>query len=545
MPENNMLDLYEHQIDGCKILTKWNDPATGRVLGGCFGLFDEMGLGKSRQVIETAQTLFQAKEIQSVIIAAPASVRAVWYDPELGELAKFYSDPIRVIEYHTKLREWHRWEGSSPYLTWYITNYDFIRNPERLKPLLEIAKEGKTLLVLDESSAVKNWKAAQSKASLILRNECARVILLNGTPIAHSPGDLFMQAFIMDPSILGCQTYYQFRARYAVMGGWRGKQIVGWLHPARGEPKGVRQKVECCDLPFPSPVHCAPGQGLDDIQQRLKPYVLRREKKDCLDLPPKLPPVVITVPLTEQTWTVYKEMRDEMIAWLDEQTAVSAPQAGVRILRLAQVTSGFLGGVKTEIDCECGSSNPSCVICGGLGKAIKEEPPRDLSREKHDALLTLLNEKFENGEKVLVWCRFRYEVERIIEDVTEVPLEVIWGGQNLRERQDALRLLDPRTAPEGPAVLVGTPASGSVGLNLTAAWNVAYISNDYSLKTRIQSMARVHRYGQTHPVNYYDFIATGPEGQRTSDHAIIKSLYAKESLANWTVSAWKDELLKI
>lgn len=359
-----------------------------------------------------------------------------------------------------------------------------------------------------------------------------------------------MQAYIMDPSILGCITFFQFRARYAVMGGYLGRQIVGWLHPARGEPKGVRQKVECCDLPLPSPVHCLPGQGLDDIQARLKPYVLRREKKDCLDLPPMLPPVTITVQLTEKTWTVYKEMREEMITWLDKQTAATAPQAGVRALRLAQITSGFIGGLKKKIDCACrtdeaGDADPSCIMCGGSGVELREEPPRDISWEKHTALLDFLIERAADDVKVLVWCRFRREVERIRDNVRinkDIPLEIIWGGQKRDDREKALKLLDPRTAPDGPGILVGTPASGAMGLNLTAAWNVVYISNDYCLKTRIQSMARVHRSGQTMPVNYYDIVATGPQGQKTMDHVALKALLSKEELANWTVAAWRAAL---
>jgi SNF2 family DNA or RNA helicase len=77
-----------------------------------------------------------------------------------------------------------------------------------------------------------------------------------------------------------------------------------------------------------------------------------------------------------------------------------------------------------------------------------------------------------------------------------------------------------------------------MGLNLTAAHTVMYLSNDYSLKTRLQSEDRVHRPGQTNVVSYYDVVATGPDGQKTIDHHIIKALREKNDIATWTTSAW-------
>jgi SNF2 family DNA or RNA helicase len=98
--------------------------------------------------------------------------------------------------------------------------------------------------------------------------------------------------------------------------------------------------------------------------------------------------------------------------------------------------------------------------------------------------------------------------------------------------------------PEGPVVVIGTPASGAMGLNLTAAHTVVYISNDFSLKTRLQSEDRVHRPGQMFPTSYFDIIATGPAGQKTIDHTVVKSLKAKLELATFTTSAWIQVLME-
>lgn len=482
------LTPFAHQVDGINAL----------IARPAFALFDEMGAGKTLQVIVAAQLLYEQGLVDRVIVVCPASVRFVWFDPELGELKKHLFVPALVTEYHAKLRQW----GDRSGLRWVITNYDFIRddchkragikNPHLLKLLAHCTP--KTLLVLDESSAVKNHKAKQTRACARLRATCGRVVELNGTPIANNPGDLYSQMQILDQRILDCQSWFQFRARYAVLGGWQQKQVVGW-------------------------------RNLEDLQRRIAPYVLRRLKKDCLDLPEKMPPVPVAVPLTARTWAAYREMRDEMLVWLRTGEVSAAQHAVTKIMRLAQLTSGFIGGVTD-----------------GDGTQL---PARVVGDEKLAAFTAWLGERLldDANFKLLVWCRFRFELQRVIAHLPgHVSVGTIIGGQHKDERDAALRLLDPRTAPDGPVVVVGTPDSGSMGLNLTAAHTVVRLSSDHNLKTRLQSEDRVHRPGQTEAVSYYDFVATGPDGQKTIDHVVLKALLDKESLATWTSSAWVKAL---
>jgi len=498
---------YAHQVVGVEALVETVDHRVGRVFPNAFALFDEMGAGKTKQVIDAVCALFLQRQINRVLVIAPASVRSVWWDPELGEISKhtWLGIPIRVTEYHAKKKTWTRdidpataFKEKFGMLEWVITNYDFVRRLARREQLDPFCTPT-TMLVLDESAAVKNHRAEQTKACWHFRQQCGRVVLLNGTPIANNPLDLYSQARLMHPGILGCQSFFHFRSRYALMGGFQQKQVIGW-------------------------------QNLEDLQKRLAPYVLRRLKTDCLDLPAKLPPTALVATLSDETWGLYKEMRDEFIAWLDNATLSTAPQAGVKALRLSQLVNGFIGGVRSE--------HASEVV----------DPVRTVGREKLDLFLEWYAERLENEPKLklLLWCRFRPELARVFSELQQrfphVSLGKIWGGQVPEERDQALRLLDPRTSPDAPVVVVGTPSSGALGLNLSAAHDVVYLSNDYSLKTRLQSEDRVHRPGQVSPVSYFDVVAVGPQGQRTIDHLIIKALRSKNDVATWTTAAWKQAL---
>jgi SNF2 family DNA or RNA helicase len=459
----------------------------------------EQGSGKTRTAIEAAQQLFEAGEIDQMLIVAPPALRTdVWYSEDLGQLKQYLTCPARVTEYQAKTRSWEINLPADRFFHVIVTNYEFIRQNTRLEPLLKLVDARRTFLVLDESSAVSNHEARQTKACAYLRAKSKRVLLMNGTPVDESPGHAYAQFRLLHPDILGAKNWWNFRARYGVLGGFQGKQIIRWTN-------------------------------LDDLSRRTTPYVVRHMKKDCLDLPPKLPSVFMSVPLSSEIWRIYKEMRDDTLAWLDQNSMATAAQAGVRVMRLAQITSGFLGGIK-DVETE------------------EDIPTRDIGREKLDLLLDFVEKRLHEDKdfKLLVWSRFRPEVERTSNELKTrfpgVPVGVIWGGQDRDERSASITLLDPRHATPGPALVVGTVATGAMGLNLAAAHDVVYLSNDWSARIRSQSEERVHRPGQTFPVSYFEILATGPNGQKTVDHAILQAMKRKQEDAVLTMAFWSSTL---
>jgi len=500
-----VLPPFEHQKVGIRELLKWNDPAKGRVLPGVFALFDEPGAGKTKQIVDTACFLADAGEIDTVLIVTPASVRAVWAS-DFGEIQKHAWFPRTVVEFHAKTPRLPFAKGR---LNWVVTNFDFIRSGDRLLELIDQLRGRRIWGVVDESIRIKSHKAAQTKAVLKLAPLCVRRSILNGTPVGNNPLDLWAQFQFLDPRIIGAKNFFHFRAAYAVMGGYMNKQVIGW-------------------------------QRLEELQAKIAPYVLRRLKEDCLDLPEKTY-TIREARMTPATWKVYKAMRDECVAYLGEgpgQRVSVAPQAVVRLLRLSQITAGFLGGIEPVQDDR-----------GDLFTVPLGDPsvPKEIGREKLDVLLEQIEDRLETDEpnvRIVVWCRYRAELERAVKAVAErwphVSIGRIQGGQKEGERR--AMIAEFQANGDYPMVMFANPQAGGLGLTLTAAHHVIYSSNDYSLTTRLQSEDRVHRPGQRHTVLYTDVIATGPEGQRTIDHVILNALRKKQDLARWTTDVWRREL---
>ena len=121
------------------------------------------------------------------------------------------------------------------------------------------------MMVLDESSRIKNPQAKQTKAALKLGQKCVRRYIMTGTPMASNPLDFFSQFLFLSPAILGFASRVAYQARYAVMGGYQ---------------------VEIGN--FKKAVNVVGWKNLDELEEKIASYSRRVLKKDCLDLPEKL-----------------------------------------------------------------------------------------------------------------------------------------------------------------------------------------------------------------------------------------------------------------
>lgn len=538
----------QHQKEGVHVLCTPTEPHLGRTVPNVFLLADEVGCGKSKQVVDAAHVLHQRAGLELVIVLAPAFARRVWASPNpiIGEVAKhsWPSVPYALRQYsvldpdlgkHKNLTSnvpLEQLATGKPFIRWLISNYEFMRRKERLGALLAYAAKRRFWLVCDEAWSLTHHTTAQFKATEKLRQYATWVTLLNGSS-DDSPLGLYAQFRLMDRSILetrirqksgrmGWSGFTPFRARYAI------------LKP---------------NVSFPLILD---WQNLEELREKTAPYILKRKTRDSWNLPPVLPAIKIHAPLDDDSWRLYKEMRDEMVAWLkgkDGKLEVSmANQAIVKTLRLLQITSGFIGGVQesnlSAKDDEL-ADDPFALDFEPGEEA--EKVVKEIGRAKLDALMDWFSRLQPDPERTLIWCHFRKEIERTAADFERAfnrPMYLLYGQQKEREREAAIEALNPDFTPPTKVGVVGQPQAGGAALNFSGCALAIRLSRAGSLRVFRQAAGRIERPGQRNPMQFVDVVATGPKGQKTIDHHILEGLMNDIEIANWLSATWRTKLME-
>jgi len=455
-----------------------------------FALFDEMGTGKSKTIVDAAAHLCEEGVIDAVLLVCPNTVKGTWTDPEWGQIAKHLPDRFcvtvsRVDGRHIKPSVRN---PTAPHkLEWIVINYESLRTNHMQNYFQTWTKSRRVMMVLDESSRIKSPSAQQTKACLTLGKFAQRRYILSGTPITRNPLDLFSQFLFLNPAILGYSSFVAFRARYAVMGGLhihgRPVQVVNWQH-------------------------------LNELEDRTASYSRRVLKKDCLDLPEKIYERR-TVSLTPDQWTHYQNIKRELMTTIstgDVNGKLSVNNALTRVLRFTQITSGCLPHEVYDEE----------------GKLVTERVFHFDPNPKMQAVEEILDEC---DAKVVVFCMFHTEIHDLIALCNKQGVGYAQLHGNVPDKQRDAEKGRFQTDPKC-RVMIAQVATGGIGIDLTAASVVVYTTNSYSWEHRAQSEDRAHRQGQRSNVTYIDLLATGPDGQKTIDHKVIQAVLLKKNIAD-------------
>ena len=456
-----------------------------------FAFFMEMGTGKSKTLIDNLGDLFLQGEVNFALIIAPKGVYRNWVTKELPE---HMSDdiPHRVIRWvsgpNKKQQEEmrsvrHEYDG----LTVFVMNVESFSTSKGQAAGDWLGKKfgTKGLIAIDESTTIKNPKAKRTKSLLKVANYFKYRRILTGSPVTRSPMDLFSQCEFLGPRTLGFDSYYAYQGRYAVVnkrqfGHHSFQQIVGYRH-------------------------------LEELTQKVNQFSYRVLKKDCLDLPEKTY-TIRYVSMTEDQRKMYDELRHEALTLLDSGDLVTAQNVMTQMLRLQQVLSGHLMTDDGELV--------------------------ELQTKRLEALLDVVEE---SSGKIIIWSRFRNDIQRIgklLEEKYPLQSASYYGDTPDDERQEIVtRFQDPDS---GLRFFIGNPQTAGYGLTLTEANTVVYYANDFNLETRIQSEDRCHRIGQTNPVTYIDLIT-----ENTIDEKIVKALRNKIDLGAVVLGEEAREWLQI
>jgi hypothetical protein len=521
------LPPWQHQLHGVKTLLKKD----------VYGLFWKMRLGKTKVIIDTACLLFEAGVIDTVLIVAPAQVKEVWCEPNLGEIKQHDWSGAKVYRFD-RLDGVFIPHGKPAYVAASVEflrqqgprgNFPFVDN------LITLLSGRRIWFVFDEASVLGNHKSLNTKAMLALRgvhtcncmgmckancqaftNPIKKVTLLDGTPRGNSHLSMYSKFKVLDPAILNCKVFEQYRNRYS--------ETVKVAHKWRTDEKtGERVAIA-------SHIEVTKEKNMDDFARRTAPYCEYLEQ-DPADMPTKVPGI-LSVPLNEKSWKVYCSMRDELVAQID-QGVCAVGQAAVKTIRLAQICAGFLGGVAeyTQMD-----------IAGDFTGPIASDP---VTVEVHDAptkmLMGWLEHRFAERPdfKVVVWSRFVPEIERLYKSlIGKCPCGLLYG-----EVKHGHEYLHPKHSYKEGLVLIAQPQSAQYGFNFSKADTVVYLSQDYNRITRAQSEDRVQAKGaERSTTQLFDVVVTGPRGQRTIVHDIINSVREKEDAEKRTAQDWVKAL---
>lgn len=433
-----------------------------------------MGCGKTLNAIAVAGAMYLNGYINKVLIVAPSSVCSVW-SKEFAEYADFnVTSKVMFGDKRTRLK---RLQELKDYkfraLKVAIINYESVWRDEIYEALMDWDPD---LVIADESQRIKTHTATQSKAMHQIGDRARYKLILSGTPVQNNAIDLYSQFRFLDSSIFG-KNYYQFRSRYAVMGGFNNKQIVAY-------------------------------KNMDQLIKKEHSIAYRVTKADALDLPEQ---TFLTrcVQLKPAEMKIYKTLKRNSVVEL-ETGNVTATTVLTKLLRLQQLTGGFLQ--KDEAD-----------------------KPEFVSDAKIKALKEILDDYvLECGKKLVVFCRFRTEIALIEQLLSKKKIQygLIYGDIKIADRGDIVK--DFQENPETKVFLAQIDTAG-LGITLTAADTCVYYSVNYNYAAYSQSLARIHRIGQKNKCTYIHLVC-----EDTVDEKVLAALAKKEDLAKTIVDEWRN-----
>ncbi len=456
---------FQHQIAGYNVVGSifglWDTPRNAGA-----GLYMEQGTGKTLTTIAVAGRMFLDGLIKKMLVVAPASVVPVW-PQEFKSFAAFPYD-VRPLEGPSskKIATLGGWAPDPKVLQIAAINYESTWRIDKA-----ILKWKPDLVVLDESQRIKSPGAKQSKFAHKLGKATPYRLILTGTPVTQGPLDFYSQLKFADPRILG-SSYVALKSRYAVMGGFENRQILGY-------------------------------KNLPELTQKVHSIGFRVTKEETLDLPEQVDQIRYCE-LDGRAKTIYQQLLKNSVAEISKDKRIVTQNVLAKLLRLSQLSGGFYA--------EEGE------------KAIKIS----------DAKLKLLGEVLDDlgDQKVVIFARFLAEIAAIKEllESRGVRYQFIDGSVPLSERGEVVR--EFQEEPECK-VFVAQIQTAGLGITLHAASVAIFYSLDYSYANLDQARARLHRIGQKSTVTNIYLITRGTVDTKVFQALGKKQDVAKLVVDNW------------
>jgi len=327
-----------------------------------------------------------------------------------------------------------------------LTSYGILRMDQEL-----ILQTEWDMIILDEAQTIKNPDS--QTARLVHKLQAKAKIALSGTPIENRLDDLWSQFHFLNPGLLGSREEF--------------------IESYETSPELVKRKI--------------------------KPFILRRLKKDVA---PELPPrteVTLRCELSEDEKNLYRSIlassRKEVLEELQTGNVMAALEM---LLRLRQTCC-----------------HPSLVPGSGF---IKDNPSAKLN-----LLLQSLEDSIGNGHRALVFSQWTSLLDILQQHITAKGFSFSRLDGSTRNRSEVVSDFQKK---DGPSLMLISLKAGGVGITLTAADHIFIMDPWWNPAIEDQAADRAHRIGQENPVLVHRLVA-----ENTVEDRILLLQKKKQALA--------------
>lgn len=415
----------------------WLNEIANLKVGGI--LADEMGLGKTIQIIAF---LLSQKGKKSIVIT-PTSLIYNWRD----EFNKFAPSLKVGIIHGDKKNRVVMMEKDFDVI---VTTYGLIKND------YEYYKEKEfDFCIIDEAQNIKNSKAQNTKYVKAIKASCR--IALSGTPMENNLMELWSIFDYIMPGYL--------------------------LSEAKFKEKYLKEDM------------------YDELKEIIKPFILRRLKKDVIDeLPDKIEKKFM-VEMEKNQKAVYqsyiKEVRQKLYSGEDNKITVFSYLTKLRQLCL----------------------DPSLILDDYVGRSAKIE-----------AALNIVNMAIAENRKVLIFSQFTSVLQKLGDELSEKNIGYLYLDGSTKANKRVEMVKEFNESEELKIFLISLKAGGT-GLNLTSSDLVLHFDPWWNPAIEDQATDRAHRIGQQNIVEVIKLIA-----KDSVEENIIRLQEDKRELINKVIS---------
>lgn len=447
LPKEIMAELRPYQIIGYEWLCTLAENSLGGILA------DDMGLGKTLQSI--VYIAARLKNNEKFMIICPTSLVYNWLD-EFETFAPHINAAVisgTPTERQTLIEE-------SKDISVFITSYPLIR-----RDIMHYQQILFDTVFIDEAQFIKNAASLNAQSVKLLKS--THKFALTGTPIENSLSELWSIFDFIMPNYLMSHSKFIKRFEKLIM----------------KEDK----------------------EALEDLNRRIRPFVLRRMKKEVLqELPQKIEEKILTE-MTEGQKKVYLSFMESIRNDLDfEHIPIEKSQMKIlaALTRLRQICCHPLTFLN-EYE-------------GGSGKM--------------NLLFEVLEEAIANEHRILVFSQFTSMLKIISKELKKRNISHFYleGATTIEERS---RYVKRFNAGEGDVFLISLKAGGT-GLNLIGADTVIHYDPWWNPAVEEQATDRAYRIGQEKNVHVIKLITKG-----TIEEKIYKLQRKKRELSDSVIQA--------